>query len=53
MGGEALSGVSGEGITLAFRRLHELTGSQGELRHVQCLERGEWDYPPLLRPNPS
>jgi len=49
-----LSGVSGEGTTLAYKRLHELAGSQGRLRYIQCLERGEWNYPPpLLPPNAS
>jgi len=38
---EALSGGSNEKVMLVYKRLHELTGSQGKVKHVQCLERGE------------
>ena len=31
-----------EQTKLAYEALHERTGSQGRLRHVQCLELGEW-----------
>lgn len=29
-------------MKLAYEALHERTGSQGRLKHVQCLELGEW-----------
>ena len=41
----------GERMKVAYEVLHERTGSQGRLRHVQCLELGEWNSRPSSRPS--
>ena len=40
---QSASANKGEQMKLVFGALHERTGSQGRLRHVQCLELGEWN----------
>lgn len=35
-----------EQTKLAYEALHERTGSQGRLKHVQCLELGGWNSGP-------
>ena len=37
---QAVSGRGDGGKTLAYAELHELTGGQGRLKHVRCLELG-------------
>ena len=45
-------GNHAEGMKLAYEALHERTGSQGRLRHVQCLVLGEWSQSPSLLSDP-
>jgi len=40
---EVLGGRTAETEALAYRELHWLTGQQGRLRHVECLQAGVWD----------
>ena len=40
---QSASTNKGERMKLAYEALHERTGSQGRLKHVQCLELGEWN----------
>ena len=39
---ERLGGHKATTEALAYLELHQLTGQQGRLRHVECLEAGEW-----------
>ena len=32
---------------LAYQELHRLTGRQGRLRHVECLQAGKCNHPPV------
>ena len=38
---QSASGNNVDGMKLAYEALHERTGSQGRLRHVECLVLGE------------
>ena len=49
---QSASGNNVEEMKLAYEALHECTGSQGRLRHVQCLVLGEWSSLPSLPVSP-